>query len=72
MKSEKSSIPSAESDSMRALAAEARETVILTKEFYSCVVKDPRAKSSDKWEAVKPRPLPVIEHPEPDDDNETH
>lgn len=43
---------SSETDSMRALAAEARETVILTRQFYSCVVKDPRHVSGE-FQAVR-------------------
>ncbi len=45
---------------MRALAAEARETVVLTRQFYSCVVKDPRH-ASGEFQAVKPGSLPKIE-----------
>ncbi len=51
---------SSETDSMRALAAEARETVILTKQFYSCVVKDPRTVSGE-FHAVRPGPMPKVE-----------
>ena len=43
---------SSENDSMRALSAEARETVILSRQFYSCVVKDPRH-SSGEFQAVR-------------------
>lgn len=50
---------SSETDSMRALAAEARETVVLTKQFYSCVVKDPRH-ASGEFQAVKPEKLPDV------------
>ena len=51
---------SAEHDSMRALAAEARETVVLTRQFYSCVVKDPRH-ASGEFQAVKPAALPRVQ-----------
>ncbi len=51
---------SQETDSMRALAAEARETVVLTRQFYSCVVKD-RRHSSGQFQAVRPGALPKIE-----------
>jgi hypothetical protein len=51
---------STETDTMRALAAEARETVVLTRQFYSCVVKDPRT-SSGEFHAAGNRPLPSIE-----------
>jgi hypothetical protein len=51
---------SSETDSMRALAAEARETVILTKQFYSCVVKDPRTVSGE-FHAVRPGAMPRVE-----------
>lgn len=51
---------SSETDSMRALAAEAKETVVLTRQFYSCVVKDPRH-ASGEFQAVKPGSLPKIE-----------
>ena len=44
-----------EVDSLRALALEANETVTLTREFYRCVVKDPRTKSG-QMTAVKPQP----------------
>lgn len=53
---------SSERESIRALAEEANETVTLTREFYSCVVKDPRTKSGE-FKAAKPAPLPVIEEP---------
>lgn len=46
-----------ETDSIRACSAEARETVILTKQFYSCVVKDPRTVSGE-FKAVRPAPIP--------------
>ncbi len=45
---------------MRALAAEARETVVLTQQFYSCVVKDPRH-ASGEFQAVRPEKLPKVE-----------
>jgi hypothetical protein len=48
-----------EGDSMRALAAEAKETVILTQHLYSCVVKDARH-TSGEFRAVT-APLPRIE-----------
>jgi hypothetical protein len=51
---------SAETESMRALSAEARETVVLTKQFYSCVVKDPRH-ASGEFTAVRPNNIPRIE-----------
>ncbi len=51
---------SSENDSMRALSAEARETVILSRQFYSCVVKDPRH-ASGEFQAVRPDSLPRIE-----------
>jgi hypothetical protein len=51
---------SSETDSMRALAAEARETVILTRQFYSCVVKDPRTVSGE-FHAVRAAALPKVE-----------
>lgn len=51
---------SSENDSMRALSAEARETVILSRQFYSCVVKDPRH-SSGEFQAVRLDSLPKIE-----------
>jgi hypothetical protein len=49
-----------DTESMRALAAEARETVVLTEQFYSCVVKDPRT-GSGEYRAVRPGPLPNID-----------
>lgn len=36
-----------EIDSIRALATETSEAVVLTREFYQCVVGDPRRKSGD-------------------------
>jgi hypothetical protein len=49
-----------EKDSIQALAAEAKETVVLTRQFYSCVVKDPRH-ASGEFHAVRPASLPKIE-----------
>jgi hypothetical protein len=48
---------SSETESMRALAAEAKETVVLTRQFYSCVVKDHRH-SSGEFQAKPATPLP--------------
>jgi hypothetical protein len=53
-----------EVDSMRALALEADETVTLTKEFYRCIVKDPRTRSGDHFKAVRPEAMPVPHFPE--------
>ncbi len=54
---------SSETDSIRALAKETSETVILTREFYQCIVKDPRTKSGANFQAVR---LPIIlEEPAP-------
>jgi hypothetical protein len=36
-----------EIDSIRALATETSEAVVLTREFYQCVVQDPRRKSGE-------------------------
>lgn len=51
---------STETDSIRALAAEVKETVILMEQFYSCVVRDPRH-ASGQFLAVKAPPVPKIE-----------
>jgi hypothetical protein len=48
-----------EVDSIRAAAAEAAETVVLTREFYSCVVKDNRT-ASGQFRAVKAPPVPFV------------
>lgn len=50
---------SKELDSIRAAAAEAAETVVLTKEFYSCIVKDPRTKSGQHQAVRLPSTLPL-------------
>ena len=47
-----------EIDSIRALASESSETVVLTREFYECVVHDPRRRSGDFQ--------PVLSHPPAD------
>ena len=52
---------SSESDSIRAAAAEAKETVTLTRRFYSCVVKDPKTSTSGEFQAVRPDLVPIIE-----------
>lgn len=57
----------ADADSLRALAEEVNETVILTQEFYSCVVKDPRTKSGDQFRAVRLSQYPPVPY-EPKDD----
>jgi hypothetical protein len=36
-----------EIDSIRALATETSEAVVLTREFYQCVVQDPRRKTGE-------------------------
>lgn len=58
---------SQEVDSMRALALEANETVTLTKEFYRCIVKDPRTRSGDAFKAVRPEAMPIPLFPEEGD-----
>jgi hypothetical protein len=52
---------SLESDSIRAAAAEAKETVTLTRRFYSCVVKDAKTSTSGEFQAVRPQLVPIIE-----------
>jgi hypothetical protein len=52
----------AEADSIRAAAAEAKETVTLTKKFYSCVVKDPKTSTSGEFQAVPIDLVPIIEN----------
>jgi hypothetical protein len=47
-----------EHDSMRALAAEAEETVVLTQHLYSCVVKDARHISGE-FRALIPPGIPA-------------
>lgn len=50
-----------EADSIRAAAAEAKETVTLTRQFYQCVVKDPRTSTSGEFPAVRSAPVPIVE-----------
>jgi hypothetical protein len=50
---------SIETESMHALALEARETVILSRQFYSYVVKDPRHASGEHV-AVTPSMIPKM------------
>jgi hypothetical protein len=57
---------SSETDSIRALSKETDETVILTREFYQCIVRDPRTKSGANFQAVRvpiilEEPAPVVE-----------
>ena len=47
---------SSETESIRALSREVCETVTLTKEFYSCVVKDIRQKNGAYKKAPSPTP----------------
>lgn len=53
---------------MRALAIEANETVTLTREFYRCIVKDPRTRSGDHFKAVRPAQMVVPVSPEEGED----
>jgi hypothetical protein len=59
-----------EAESIRALAREVDETVVLTQEFYSCVVKDLRRRSSDGFKAVDLASVVTIDPP-PEDPEET-
>ncbi len=52
--------PDSETDSLRALADETEETMSLAREFYRCVVKDPRTKSGDHFKAVRPGRIPTF------------
>lgn len=53
-----------EARSINALSAEVKTTVTLTKEFYSCVVRDLRSKSGAFHRAVSPPPEAPTEEEE--------
>ena len=52
-----------ETESIHALSQEAETTVTLTKDLYSCVVRDLRSKSGAYHQAVSPSPPSKEEEP---------